>query len=497
MPIKIRLDPVLVLLLGLAALLLLPRLDNGVLWQDEAESAVLGRNTLRFGTPQADDGLNRVNPALAVTREGAWTYHPWATFYLTAGSFWLLGENTTAARLPSALLGLLSIGLAARLVKRLTADRSLARWTAFLLTVSIPFILHMRQCRYYGPSVFMSLWVVWAYVRLLQGRRWAGAELFGTLLLLFHVNHGVFVPLLLGLALHVLLTRQPPKVLRRLAWTAFVVFVCVLPFAFYLQAGQHHGSFVWEEISHHAQFYFRQINKYLLPVVFWAVVFFFWKPRRETLLGEPGSPTRQTWKLAACLLAAGLLFLIFGPKQRHFRYLIHLIPWILLIHAFLLRGWIRNHPKTGWLLAGAAIFLQPGSPVRSLQAEFLGELTHRYRGPMDGVVELLKNQAKPGQTVKIPYEEHTLLFYTPRLRIEPMFRTEDFARETFPDWIILRRDWLPAGFLESAYFRRIQTGYREILLDAPDIPWQNRPDPGYHRFRSDRSAPPVRVFQKN
>lgn len=482
----------------LGALLLLPRLNNGVLWQDEAESAVLARNALQFGYPKADDGLNRVNPSLALAKGEAWTYHPWASFYLTAGSFVLFGKTTTAARLPSAVLGLLSIWLVARLIRRWTGDRSLSRWTAFLLTTSVPFLLHMRQCRYYGPSVFVSLWMVWAYTRFLRERPGSTWELFGTSLLLFHVNHGVFVPVAFGLLLHLLWTRPPAPARRRFFLLGLAVVLFCLPFALYLKAGQHHGTFSWKEISHHTQFYFRQINKYLFPVIFWIVVLIGWRPRREKIFGAIGSPLRRTWTLALCLLITGLLFLIFGPEQRHFRYLIHLVPWLLFIQALLLLRLIQDRPRTGRCAAAIILFLQPGTgwAVRSLPLEYGYELTHVYRGPMDGVVDLLAREGKPGQTVKIPYEDHTLLFYTPWLRVEPIVHSEDFARETFPDWIVLRRDWLPTGFLKSDYFHRIQNSYQEIILDAPDIPWQNRPDPGYHRFQSDRSVPSVRVFRK-
>ena len=58
-----RIDPWLLLFLALGAALLLANLGNGCLWQDEAETAVLGKNILRFGYPRAFDGVNRLNPS--------------------------------------------------------------------------------------------------------------------------------------------------------------------------------------------------------------------------------------------------------------------------------------------------------------------------------------------------------------------------------------------------------------------------------------------------
>ncbi len=500
-------DPWLVLLLLVAAVLLLAGLGNGRLWQDEAETAVLAKNILRFGYPRAFDGVNRLNPGLPLGPNYAWTYHPWGSLYTAALSFLLFGINTASARLPFALMGLFSIWMSYRVVRRITGDRSLARWTAFLLATSVPFLLHMRQCRYYAPSVLFSLWAAGAYGRFLRERRWAGAELVFALLLLFHNNHGVFLPTVIGLALHLAWIRPGRKTILRAAGVGAVTAALTLPFFLFLQSGQHHTGTSFKELRHHAEFYFRQINIYLLPVTVWILPLIVWRSSFRPVLGRPGSPLRAGWKLAVCLLAAGLVFLVFVPYQRHFRYLIYLIPWLLMAQAALLRRVVQLRRPLGLALAAILIFtnLNYAAPyalaksekgrVRSYQWELIEELLHPYRGPIDGIVELLDREGKPGETLKTPYEEYPILFYT-SLRVEPLARMEDFANETFPDWIVLRRDWLPGGFLESDYFRRIQASYREILLDAPDIPWQNRPDPGYHRFRTDSSAPPVRVFRK-
>ena len=500
-------DPWLAAILLAGAVLLLAGLSNGRLWQDEAETAVLAKNILRFGYPRAFDGVNRLNPGLPLAANYAWTYHPWGSMYTVALSFLLFGINTGAARLPFALMGLLSIGLAYRVVRRITGDRSLARWTAFLLATSVPFLLHMRQCRYYAPSLLFSLWTVGAYWRFLREKRWAGPELAAALLLLFHNNHGVFLPLAFSLILHLAWSRPSRRTLLRAAGGGLITAALTMPFFLFLQSAQHHTGTSLKELRHHAEFYFRQINIYLLPVTVWLLPLILWRSAFRPILGRPGSALRESWKLAACLLGAGFLFLVFVPYQRHFRYLVYLIPWLLWVHAALLRRVVQLQRRIGPAVEAILVFtnLNYAAPyalsgsekgrVRSYPLEFIGELLHPYRGPVDGIVELLEREGKPGQTVKTPYEEYSIIFYTP-LRVEPLARLEDFANETYPDWIVLRRDWLPGGFLDSDYFRRIQNGYREILLDAPDIPWQNRPDPGYHRFRTDPSAPPVRVFRK-
>lgn len=507
------------LLLAAGAVLLLANLGdgNGRLWQDEAETAVLAKNTLRFGYPRAFDGVNRLNPALPLAPGEAWTYHPWLSMYLLAGSFALLGPTTFAARLPFALMGLVSLLLFYRLVQTMTGDRQLARWAGVLLVTSVPFILHMRQCRYYAPSVLLSLWSVRAYWRFLHQRPGSVPELSASLTLLFHANHGVFAPVAAALAAHFALERSGPKRWGRALAVGAVVLALTLPFALYLQAGQHHGDFSGEEIRHHAQFYFRQVNKFVLPVAPWAIVLGIWRPSFRSLFGERGTALRRSFGIAACLIGTGFLFLLLGPIQRHFRYMVFLIPWLLLIHAALLRGLFQRsriaaalafflfaltdlHYTGPSVLAAQlpAIRARLSSPLvkpRCLLLELGGELTSAYRGPMDGLIEILSQRARPGQTIKIPYGDPAVIFYTD-LVLEPIVRPEDFLRETTPDWVVIRRDWIPAEFFQSRYHQTLLETYRRHELDVPDIPWQNRPDPGYHRFRTDRGAPRVVVYEK-
>lgn len=496
-------------LFAIAAVLLLTNLGSDRLWQDEAETAVLSKSTLLYGYPKADDGVNRLNPnpIVPLGPGNSWLYHPWLSFYTGALSFALFGVGTAAARLPFALMGLASIGMAYRTVRQLTLSVPLARWTAALLTLCVPFLLHMRQCRYYAPSVLFSLWAVSAYWRLRQQGKWAVAELAFALVMLFHFNHGVFMPVLGVLALHGFFLAPERRQLRvPLLKTAALVFPLTFPFLLILQPGQHRHPFAWKEISHHIQFYFRQINHYLFPVTLWLVLLPLWRPNRERIFGPKADPAREAYRFAALFLAVNILFLIFVPYQRHFRYLVPMIPFILLFQALFLRDLIRVRRSMGIAALLVMTFTdlhyvapyffsdEPQKP-RVLLAEFAGELTRTYRGPVDGIIELLEKEGKPGETVKIPYDDHAVLFYT-KLNVEPIPRPADFLKPTTPEWIIPRRDWTPQEFFESDYYRRIQETYREIVLDAPDIPWQNRPDPGYHRFRTDSEAPPVRVFRR-
>ena len=97
-------------LLAISAFLIFKNLSDNYLWQDEAESAVLAKNILKFGYPSAFDGTNSLRVYLSsLGANYQWKFHPWLHFYLISLSYSILGVNTFSSRLPFAICGLLSI----------------------------------------------------------------------------------------------------------------------------------------------------------------------------------------------------------------------------------------------------------------------------------------------------------------------------------------------------------------------------------------------------
>ena len=158
------------LLLILTLFLIFKNLSNNYLWQDEAESAVLARSILEFGYPRAYDGTNIINPNIysGFGKEYQWKFHPWAHFYLISLSHIISGENAFSSRLPFAILGFLSIIIVFLLAKKLFKKDNIALLSVLFLSTSIPFILHVRQCRYYGLQIFLVLTIIWIYLNILE-----------------------------------------------------------------------------------------------------------------------------------------------------------------------------------------------------------------------------------------------------------------------------------------------------------------------------------------
>src|SRR4029453_4555946 len=131
-------------------------------------TALLAQNTLRFGVPVAWDGVSLVSQECGADYDEnyLWRQTPWLPIYLAAASFALLDVSTFTARLPFALLGLLAVPSMYLLARRASADRLTALIGAGSLLLSVPFLLHTRQCRYYAVAIIAAIWVLYFFFLL-------------------------------------------------------------------------------------------------------------------------------------------------------------------------------------------------------------------------------------------------------------------------------------------------------------------------------------------
>ena len=141
------------------AILIFSNLSNRYLWEDEAETALLARNILTYGIPKAFDGKNLISQELGrdYDKNYIWRWTPWLDKYITAASFKVFGEGTLSARAPFALFGVLSLISIYFVSKRIFKDPWLGVLSMTFLAFSIPFLLYVRQCRYYSIGFFASI----------------------------------------------------------------------------------------------------------------------------------------------------------------------------------------------------------------------------------------------------------------------------------------------------------------------------------------------------
>ena len=132
--------------------------------------------------------------------------------------------------------------------------------------------------------------------------------------------------------------------------------------------------------------------------------------------------------------------------------------------------------------------------IRSYFKDYFYEIMHDYDGPIECIVKFLRENAEKGDTVKIPYGDCAVAFYTD-LKV---YNKMEPGENPYPEWIIPRDYWTSPDFYNTKYFREIQKKYKEITLSCPDLRWENRPDDlGYHKFRTVKSYPrKVVIYRK-
>jgi 4-amino-4-deoxy-L-arabinose transferase-like glycosyltransferase len=534
-----------------AALLLFCRLDDAYLWQDEAETAIVSRNLLNYGLPLSTNGTNWVQQApqmfIEFTDDYVWIYHSWLQYAVTAASFALFGVTTFAARLPFVLVGLLTIYYFYGFVSRWLADTRIARVATLLLVFCIPFVLLLRQSRYYALAAFFTLLTVDAYLRLTNegtrpdlqsGQTWAVPYFVLSAVLLYHSHYGAFFPTMVAVALDFVLSRPARRALRRLLMAFLLLAVLALPWARLMRVQNRGGPFQIDRFLSHIGQYSLYITAWLFPLVlvpFLLIAFIRPSLGRDTVHHSQGhrlelSPGQTTF----CRLVGLEILLTILPLSASaafdwafFRYLAHLIPLLSILLAVVVVWFMERSTLIGYTLLTVLVVsnalhvlpyglpgvkgidwkeLQPASPpfqalddvwakagrFRSDVWMYAQELSHSYEGPNEGLVKYLSVHAQPGQTVVVNYEDLPLMFYT-ELRVLGGLSGRGLADNAQPDWVIDRqhgpyRDRL-ATIVASGSYERVEIHY-------PDIRWENRPQPGQHHYLTVRGENRVALYRK-
>jgi hypothetical protein len=506
--------------LTIGALLLLSRLDGVRLWQDEAETALLGRNTLRYGVPVVWDGRNLVAQYYSLDFERHLLHQKgWLPSYLVAASFALFDESTASARLPFAILGLAALWLCRRLALRLTGDPAPATLALFLLSTSLPFLLYSRQCRWYALAMVLTLLLFEAEDRLEEHLGWVR---FGLVVsALFHTNSLVCATSVAGILVARLVTRGRSSANRDL-WLALALasalslpFALVFPaFGFAAQSSQLDGY------PQRLAWVLADFNRWVLPIPGLAVL----------LLLSRGAPLRAAYYRRLLLAGAIAVALSVVPMWKGlvdiigFRYAVNFLP----VGAILFAAALRALPLRPWLPAGVvALHLGThvlGFPlsrmagpradaiVRTDLLDHVGSLLRPVKGPIDTAVEYLAPRVRPGDYLFTPYEQLPFQFYLPVRTVglqgaAATLRTlgiqlPAYVSDIYPDqidWYVPRESW--NGFLGAPATEQLLSGLAErgVLferhpLPGPDTAWQTREYPPLCLFHPPRQAPRLVVY---
>lgn len=481
--------------LGLGAGLLLWNLGGPLLWQDEAQSALISRTVLQTGLPRGTDGLNYFSQEYGAeyAENYLWRWHTWLPFYIVAGSYELLGENTFAARFPGALLGWISIWLTYQAGIELWRDRRSALCGAGVLTICVGFLLLSRQCRYYSASICFTLMSVIGYWRLMRSERGGYWLLISGMTLLFQ-THYVYTGIC-GAAMmsHCGLYHRERG--KPLAIAALWVVLLSLPWVIWflkMKYGARYGGRTfdplqtWDDLAMFVRFIAADMIPWaLLPIPFLVSHF-----RRQYGIRTTDQSHAGTRALLGILIAAHLLMLAPIIPKAFFRYLAPIIP----LTALLVGRWIADASRIHKALAGWAVAVVILSwPC----ADFVKEQWRPVRSPGEAIVQYLKVHSTPHEVIAANYGDLPLKFYLPN-RVIGGLAGEDLAQWQLPEWVILRKHLCGGKQSVDDQLRNwVATGqYEEITLDAPDTAFEHREDPSARLFATDWHEQPVLIYRR-
>jgi hypothetical protein len=474
-------------LLAVAALVLTTlNLGNHYLWQDEAQTALVAKTILERGLPYGTDGLNYFSQEAGAEygKDWLWKWHTWLSFYLAAGSFALAGVGTFAARLPFALLGAATILLTWEYLRRHTT-RSSAVIGSFLLLTCVPFLILSRQARYYSAAAFFSMLALYAYLRVSKGPRSRGTLFVIASIALFHSHFVYFFALVPAVTCHAILFGERHR-RRQVLGLLGLSLAITMPWMIWLGSrygdkyeevmGLRAGALKFGELVLDLEHVFSAPALTLLAVLLVA----------SRLLGSRIDDTAETtattsagWLLVLFVLSNLVLLAVTSPAA-FFRYLAPVIPPLLALVGIALTTPAPAVRRWAPLIVVVAILGQP-------LGDFGYELTHDYDGPIEGIVEFLREHARPGDAVAITYGDLPLKFYLDDLRVVGGLTGEDLEPALTARWVILRRNTITDGDRAVRDFltRRLPLGsYRRHLLRHADLPFENRESPAEHRFRT-------------
>lgn len=468
-----------VLIVLLSVFLLFYNLDSPMLWQDEAEVAMIARNITKFGLPVAYDGETLITQeegqdSQVVGSNRLWSWNTWLPYYATAFSFKIFGENTFAARFPFAVAGIGTLAIYYFLAKKILGNNTKGVLLCLLvLLTNTLFYLYSRQARYYSFSMLFPLAAIYFYF---SKRYWL---YFLALVASFHSN---FV-LAFGLTL--------PLIILSLKNKATLLFLAQSFLWLYFF---HPPSRNWigpKEVLLRIVDYLNIINSFYFPLFLAATLVFFRKfspPVKILILG--------------CLTHILVISISLRFGQR---YLVTLIPVFSLLVGLILTK-IYQKSWSGLILI-IPIFLLTNLPfvfserlfhpaywktkpeIRFFFLDYVTSLPKSYPGPIEGISSFLSSEKiNSGVPIYTDYEINSLRFYFPKLK---------FIDHPSPDALY----WLPRD--NWGYLRELTPCQKDLLekvaqkivLPNFDTQWENMPDITYHQFQIDKNTPHVIIYK--
>jgi hypothetical protein len=382
----------------------------------------------------------------------------------------IFGPNTFAARLPFAILGILSVLAFYFLSKRVSGQDRVARLATVFLICSAPFLLWNRQCHWYGPVILFSILIALTYLKFFETPNIkTGAAFVLASSGLFYSNFMYLPGMTLALVVYTL-WQGDKKDLIRLIHCEIAILLIAAPWIVYpLRVFRQSTHCLFPGLSmgagavwHNFTIYFWKINTFFMPFIallsIWLVSYLVWGRGKTNEINKSNPEIPDKRKLVLLIVVSLLLTALpFYPYPwALIRWLMPSLPFYLLLTAIVVNKIIGYQKIVGYALVGlllftnvlntlpysaiklfnirpsavetfvksphaASIFFIPSlygyinyeQKFRSFFYEYITGLFHDYRGRTKGVVEYLRKYGKKGDKVLVQtLEAEPIMFYT-------------------------------------------------------------------------------------
>lgn len=491
-------------------------LGNHAFWEDEANTALFGRNLIRFGSLTAWDGTNLIGyrAGAELDRNLKNFYMPPLQYYAAALGIYLFGETNLGGRIIFLLAGLAALVAVALWAKWHFGKMVPWHLAPLAAAFSTAYLLYIRQCRYYALAAFFSAGLLAAFSYKadtgLKGRiaLLAGASLAACLVFTNYLNAAaLFGSLPLFFLLRRYRTRDHYRLFAVISAVALVSGIFILTRSNPLHAGIPAGDptpfftriFMLGALHLKDLARFEFIPAALLPVLAGPFIF------RRLREFRPAA--------AECLFLMGFMavyiaiLVSFSPQPAHMAAMAdmrYLVPLILIGSVLILCTlqilWFLSRPVAVaiavLLFFSNALYLSAltGQPHRSTLWEYISENRVGYKTGTEAVVEFLRT-VRPGSTVRIipPSMTYPAMFYVPGLhyicQLDPDKDVAAAIRPQLPDYVfcgMAAADILIIGGIQPVNFYYIKSlrSHEYRLLKILDSDWRDcsRPEIPQHCF---------------
>lgn len=478
-----------ILLTIIFSLLIIPNLGARVLWQDEAETALVAGQMVKSGQwlPYAYDDQGPISQdwSYQFSVSKLWRWHPWLQFYVTALSFKLFGISALTARLPFVIAGILFFWYWADFVKKHGPKNRLFYFLAVgLVMTSVPLLLHIRQARYYSLALLFTLITVDGYISILkrsdldvrQGQTLKYLKYLIGSILLFHSFLPGALALQISFWIHQIITLVKFRKLHNVLFFArlfLFTLIFTLPWAWWLKIDGQNLNFNLEIIKQNLRWHYIYIHKFIF-------LFFILFPLMYSKIRAKFISDENVILFVLIIISNLALYTINHPY--FFRYLVPLTPFFAYIAAQI----IISLPKR---LAVAAIFIAFFPGLRLLP-DYLFEITHPYIGTNERIISMFNSKKFSGvKSLAVNYDDFTFRFHTNSV----VHGAQEIAGlNTCPDSVIIFPEWGNENLLEEIAGR---CNLERHLTEIHYAKLADDPSPVNHRFTPPQTGF-VRIFVK-